>query len=55
MSYFGILDLEYRRGKYTPELHTVKMNSTGIDYFKRIDIGSKVLRSRGNAKVLESG
>ncbi len=44
MNYFGILESEYREGKYSPELETVKLNPTGIDYFKRLDFGSKVLR-----------
>lgn len=44
-NWFGILELECREGKYSPELETVKLNPTGIDYFKRLDFGSKVLRS----------
>lgn len=43
--YFGILELEYRQGKYSQELHSVRLNPTGIDYFKRLDFGSKVLRT----------
>ena len=44
MEYFGILELEYRQGEYSQELHRVRLNPTGIDYFKRLDFGSKVLR-----------
>ena len=44
MNYFGILESTYREGKYSPELQTVKLNPTGIDYFKRLDFGSRVLR-----------
>jgi len=43
MNYFGILESTYREGKYSPELQTVKLNPTGIDYFKRLDFGSRVL------------
>lgn len=45
MNYFGILELEYRQGKYGLELQTVKLNLTGIDYFKRLDFSSKILRN----------
>ena len=45
MKYFGILELEYRQGKFSQELQTVRLNPTGIDYFKRLDFGSKVLRN----------
>ena len=44
MEYFGILELKYRQGEYSQELHRVRLNPTGIDYFKRLDFGSKVLR-----------
>ena len=30
MNYFGILELEYRQGKYSRELQAVKLNPTGI-------------------------
>jgi hypothetical protein len=45
MEYFGILELEYRQGEYSQQLHRVRLNPIGIDYFKRLDFGSKVLRS----------
>ena len=45
MEYFGILELEYRQGEYSRQLHRVRLNPTGIDYFKRLDFGSKVLRT----------
>jgi len=44
MNYFGTLELEYRQGKYGRELQTVKLNPTGIDYFKRLEFSSKVFR-----------
>lgn len=44
MEYFGILELDYRQGEYSQELKSVRLNPTGIDYFKRLDFGSKVLR-----------
>jgi len=44
IEYFGILEREYRQGEYSRQLHRVRLNPTGIDYFKRLDFGSKVLR-----------
>ena len=45
MEYFGILELECRQGEYSQELKSIRLNPTGIDYFKRLDFGSKVLRN----------
>lgn len=37
MRYFGVLKLRFKPGEYAPELAAVRLNSIGVQYFKKLE------------------